>query len=131
MDHSSPSTAQIDAASVARAVRFVTALLVLGMSIPNINGALGISTMRIVAEEMLGNDHLPWFTPLVLQSHSIFVAISIAIPVLALILLFIKSVIRAIYALGVVLFILFLQLFFMVHAFEAVLVQVVTRASPF
>jgi len=102
--------------SIGRAVRFGFAAMVFGLSYPNIRCAFGINHFRQIFVDMLGAKPLPSATALVLQIQPFLIGLSILIPLLALAFLFVPRLAYSIYASGVLVLLVFVQLFFTWHA---------------
>jgi len=114
--------------AVARAVRFGFTAIVLGMSYPNIRLALGLHRFGVIYQDMLGGDQtFPLVTRLILWTQPFLVTLSILIPLAAILTLFVGRLSRSIYITGVLLLVVFLQVFSTWHAVAAPFLEIIRR----
>jgi hypothetical protein len=105
---SADSTTNTENVRFSRAVRFVLAAIVLGLSYPNIHCALAIKALQDAfaihptkAVDLFLYQHQPWFF-----------GSSILIPVAAIVSIFTPGAVRSLCGLAVLVLIVLLQLFF-------------------
>ena len=123
-----PTEPAPEAIAVARATRFAFAAIVLGLSYPNIRFALNLHTLGGVYTDMLGGDsEIGAVTSFVLRAQPFLVALSILIPIAALVGIFRGRLSRSIYISGVSIIVVFVQLFFTWHAGLAPFYEIMRR----
>src|SRR5438094_66849 len=105
--------------SLARAVRFGFAAIVVGMSYPNIQLVLRLHTFEQVFRDMLGDKPLPVATALVLHAQPFLLGSSFVIPLVAVAVIFVRRLAASIYICGVMILLVFFQLFFTWQAVTA------------
>lgn len=102
---------ELDMHRIARSVRFALASVVLGFSYVNVKLAFSIGTFEAIYHDMLNGKPLPWETLLLLKLKWLIVALSVALPVLAVVSLRMKNLGSAIYLVGWLVPIVFIYLF--------------------
>lgn len=120
-----PSAAELQSTDLARAVRFGFAAVVLGMSYPNIRCALRLHRFDQIFRDLLNQKPLPAITTFLFHAQPMLVGVSVLIPVLAVVLIFVGSAKHSIYMSGVLILAVFLQLFFTWHALAAPLLTLI------
>jgi hypothetical protein len=97
-----PAPAQeISLQSLARATRFALAMIVMALAYFPFRFSLGISKFERIFEDMLGaGSQLPIVTTFVLNAAPAVIAISAAILVVPIAVLFMRNIPRALYILG-------------------------------
>lgn len=84
-----------------KAVRFALVLVLVAASYPAVRLSLGISKFRMIFADMLGEGaQLPTITRGVIASEPVLIALSVAIPLVGIALLFVRNVTRSLYVLG-------------------------------
>ena len=126
MSEPNPDPGPSEFLRVARALRFALVALVLGVSYPNIRCALAIPAFQRIYTDMLGNKPLPADTAFAIHFHAVLVLLSFAIPLLAVISLFLRRLSTSIYLAGVFIIVVSLQLFSTWHAVTSPLASIIT-----
>lgn len=97
-DHSNQAT---ELHKAIKAVRFALVLVLIAASYPAVRLSLGISKFRMIFADMLGDGaELPVLTKGVIASEPVLIALSVAIPLVGIALLFVRNVTRSLYVLG-------------------------------
>jgi len=128
MNNTSPEGGS-QSVSVARAVRFGFATVVLGLSYPNIQCARRLHAFEQVFRDMLGDKPLPAVTTFILHAQPALLGLSILFPILAVVLVFIPRLAQSIYVSGVLILLTFFQLFFTWHAVSEPLFSIIQGMS--
>ena len=118
---------EADLLALTKAIRFAFAALVVGISYPNIRFALYLPQFEGVFHDMLGDKQLPLVADFVIHAQSLLIGISILIPLIAVILLFTSGIARSLYIFGVLLIVVFVQLYTTWHAVMAPLVTIIAN----
>jgi hypothetical protein len=90
----------VDAAQLARAVRFALVGLVVGLSYFSIMASMSIGLFNALFNDMLNGRPLPRVTEFILQTRGLFMASSMLVPGVAVGTLFSRKVVQSIYLLG-------------------------------
>jgi hypothetical protein len=115
--------------ALARAVSFGFAAVVVGLSYPNIHCALRIGAVRQVFDDMLGGKPLPLITSFAFQAQPFLLAISVLVPVIAVVAVCICRTPRSLYIFGCLILLQFIELYFMWHVVSAPLLAIVSGMS--
>jgi hypothetical protein len=99
----------VDLTAMVRAFRFAFVCMLLGDCCFDILSTLGIDKFRVLYADMLGGKPLPAITVFILRFQTLFVVLSIGVPVCALATLVSRKLIRSIYILGVLAFFIFTE----------------------
>jgi hypothetical protein len=118
-----------DLVAITRAIRFALVCIVLCLSYLNVWSALSISKFGQVFADMLGGKPLPAITTFVVQSPTLFLLLSLAIPIAAIATLFARGVVRPFYVLGVLALSSIAFLVVLFHALSAPLGQIISGMS--
>lgn len=102
--------------SITKALRFALVAIVLGISYLNVRLAFSIPWFQNIYHDMLGNKPLPPETAFVVQAHSGLVVLSFALPLFAVLSLFLCRRSVSIYIVGIVIIAVVGQLVFTWHA---------------
>ncbi|MEO7317968.1 MAG: hypothetical protein ABIZ56_03155 [Chthoniobacteraceae bacterium] len=116
--------------SITRALRFALVAVVAGVSYPNIRCAIGILQFQQIYIDMIGGRALPQTTAFVLHARPVFIALSLALPAVAVLSLFLRHLSASIYLVGCILMVVIVQLFFTWHAVMFPLFQIITGGMP-
>jgi hypothetical protein len=133
MSEPDPDPTHSEFLRVAQAIRFALVAIILGISYPNIRCALAIPALQRIFTDMLGNKPLPFDTTFAIHFHVLLVLLSFAIPLLAIISLFLLRLSTSIYLAGVLIIAVSLQLFSTWHAVTSPLTSIITgmeQSSP-
>jgi hypothetical protein len=112
-----------------RSLRFALVALIVGLSYPNVRCALAISAFQRVYKDMLGDKPLPPVTVFVIHTRVALIALSFAIPALAVLSLFVPRLKASTYLAGVLILLIFVQLFSTWHAVISPLITIITGMS--
>jgi hypothetical protein len=110
-------------------LRFALVALIVGLSYPNVRCALAISVFQQVYKDMLGDKPLPPVTVFMIHARVALIALSFAIPALAVLSLFVRRLSASTYLAGVLIILIFVQLFSTWHAAIYPLITIVTGMS--
>jgi len=116
-------------AELARAVRFVFVVPVLGFSYLAIRSSLSIASFEAMFKDMLGGKPLPALTTLVLELRWLFVAVALLVPALAIGCLFLRRVVWSLYLLGGLALVPLAETCVLYQALSAPLLQIVAALS--
>jgi hypothetical protein len=123
-----PMDPDSETVTIARAVRFGFAAVVLGLSYPNIRFALGLHDFGVVYQDMLGAPQaFPAMTRFVFWAQPFLIALSILIPLAAILAVFVGRLARSIYISGALIVIVFVQLFLTWHAASLPFFEIIRR----
>ncbi len=124
-----PQQDAIDVRQLARAIRLALVAIVLGLSYLSIRSSLSIGSFELIFRDMLGGKPLPALSQFVLGARSLFVAVSILIPIVAVATLFVRGVIGSFYIIGVLVFVTIAQFITLYHGLSAPLSQIISGMS--
>ncbi len=125
---SEPTSTDIgDLRAIARTIRIPFAVLVVGFSYINIHCALGIPKFRQIFSDMLGPTPLPAATQFALQYQQPLEAISLAVPCVAIGLIFYGRLAFSLAALGFLLLLVLLQIGFVWFALTEPLTTIIFK----
>lgn len=122
-----PEKQDVEIRSLARAMRFAFAALVLGVSFFNIHRALSISNFQAISVDLLNGTPLPAATLWVLENQRILQGLSMAIPLAAVALIFWGRLPVALYWLGSLVLLALVQLAFAWTALTAPLMEIIKK----
>ena len=115
----------IDVPQLARAIRFTLVTMVLGLSFLNIRSSLAIGNFQQIFADMLNGHPLPALTVFVITARHVFVAVSVLVPIAAIATLFLRGVVRSIYIVAVLGFIIIVQFITLWFGLSAPLANVI------
>ena len=125
-----PQQDAIDVQQLARAIRFALVAILLGLSYLSIRSSLSIDSFRRIFEDMLAPDRaLPALTVFVLRARSLFVAVSILVPMATFATLFLRRAVASFYIIGVLGFITIAQFITLYYALSGPLTQIISAMS--
>jgi len=116
MNQSDADLSATEFLSITRALRFALVAIVLGISYLNVRLAFSIPWFQNIYHDMLGNKPLPPETAFVVQAHSGLVLLSLALPLLSVLSLFLCRRSVSIYIVGIVIIAVVAQVVFTWHA---------------
>ncbi|MCE9610599.1 MAG: hypothetical protein K8R23_10435 [Chthoniobacter sp.] len=119
----------IDIRQLARAIRFAHAAFLLVLSYLSLWSSMSIRRFIGLFEDMLGGQQLPALTQLVSGAQDIFVLISVLVPVVAVWMLFHRSIVRSFYIIGALSLFSIAQLILLNYALAVPLVQILNALS--
>jgi hypothetical protein len=114
-----------DSLRTVRALRFALMAVILGVSYPNIRLALAIGACSQVYRDMLGNRPIAVEATFTIHARLVFIALSFAIPLVAIASQFIRSLSKSIYLVGVLILLVFLQFYWTFHAMSGPFLNIV------
>jgi hypothetical protein len=97
---------------ITKALRFAFVALILGVSYPNLRCALAIPAFQNIYHDILGGKPLPAATEFVIHAYPVLVALSISLPVVAVLSLFMRRLSFSIYLVGFIIIAVIVQLSF-------------------
>lgn len=95
-----PPQEVINVWQLARAIRFALVVIVLGLSYLSFRSSFAIDGFSQIFTDMLSGRPLPRLTVIVIGARSLFVAVSILVPLAALGTLFLRNLVRSFYFIG-------------------------------
>ena len=118
----------IDIRQLARAIRFALVALVLGLSYFGIRASLSVPEFENIFKDMLGGTHpLPVLTSFVIQMRLPIIAVSFAIPLVALGSLLWRNLVSSFYLLGCLGLLALLEAIVLYHGLAAPLGMIIEQ----
>lgn len=112
--------------STSRAILFALACIVVGLSYLSIRSSLSIHLFSIVFADMLGGRPLPAITTFLISYQSVFVFVCCAIPIIGIALIFVRRLVIAFYAMGILALVNIFLTVFLYHGLTAPLVFIIS-----
>ena len=126
-ESNSPQTR--DFMQVARAIRFALVCIILGLSYFSVRSSLSIHAFQQIFTDMLGAKPLPSITTFVIAARPVFIGISFAVPIVAVICLFARGLVLPFYIIGILVLLTIAELIVLYHGLFGPLSQIISGMS--
>lgn len=114
--------------AIGKAARFAIACGVIGLSYLSIRGSLAIPRFARIFQDMLGeNEPLPTLSVFAIRAYPVIVAVSFAVPISAVALLFTRNIVRSLHGLGILTLFSVVQGIVLTHALFSPLVAIIEK----
>ena len=115
----------IDVRQLARAIRFALVGIILGLTYLGYRYSLHIEPFSQAFADMFGDRPLPTITVFLRHTRYLFIAISVLAPAIAIATLFLRSLVRSFYILGVLGLATSMQIVLIHHGLSAPLIYII------
>lgn len=119
----------IDIRQLARAIRFALIAFILALSYLGLWSSMSIKRFVRTFEDMLGDGGLPALTQFVSGAQGFFVLLSVLVPIVAVSMLFHRSIVRSFYVIGALGLLTISQFILVNYALAVPLVQILNAMS--
>ena len=121
----------IDIRQLARAIRFALIAFLLVLSYLNLWSSFSIRHLLGVFGDMLGSQGMPAFPEFVLRAQSVFVLVSVLLPVVAVSMLSHRNIVRSFYIIGALGLVTIAQLIMVHYALAIPFINIIdAMANP-